>query len=100
MNIPHRSVSGLSGDEVTSLNGPVKNHDSYRVRRRSPLLFCRVPENPASTLPLQCAEPSVIPCLHGRSHGKQKVSGDCMIFRAAERLRNRQSLIAGLSENS
>jgi|GEM_PF-4615928 len=52
MNIPHRSVSGLSGDEVTSLNGPVKNHDSYRVRRRSPLLFCRVPENPASTLSL------------------------------------------------
>jgi len=33
--MPHRFVSGLSGDEITTLNEPVKNHGSYRVRRRA-----------------------------------------------------------------
>lgn len=35
MNMPHRYVSGLTEDEITTLNEMVKNHDSYRVRRRA-----------------------------------------------------------------
>ncbi len=35
MNIPHRFVSELSGDEITTLNEMVKNHDSCHVRRRA-----------------------------------------------------------------
>jgi transposase len=35
MNMPHRFISGLSGDEITTLNEMVKNHDSYCVRRRA-----------------------------------------------------------------
>jgi len=35
MNMPHRFISELSGDEITTLNEPVKNHDSYCVRRRA-----------------------------------------------------------------
>lgn len=35
MNMPHRFISELSGDEITTLNEMVKNHDSYCVRRRA-----------------------------------------------------------------
>lgn len=35
MNMPHRFVSELTEDEITTLNEPVKKHDSYRVRRRA-----------------------------------------------------------------
>ena len=35
MNMPHRFISELSGDEITTLNEMVKNHNSYRVRRRA-----------------------------------------------------------------
>ncbi len=34
MNIPHRFVSDLSADEITTLNEMIKNHPFYRVRRR------------------------------------------------------------------
>ena len=35
MNMPHRYISDLTGDEITTLNEPVENHDSYHVRRRA-----------------------------------------------------------------
>jgi len=35
MNMPHRFVSELTGDEITTLNEMVKNHNSYRVRMRA-----------------------------------------------------------------
>lgn len=35
MNMPHRFVSELSGDEISTLNEMVKNHKSYRVRMRA-----------------------------------------------------------------
>lgn len=35
MNIPHRFISELSGDEITTLNEMVKNHNSYHIRRRA-----------------------------------------------------------------
>jgi transposase len=35
MNRPDRYVSELNTDEITTLNEPVKNHHSHRVRRRA-----------------------------------------------------------------
>ena len=35
MNIPHRFISELSGDEIATLNEMVKNHNSYHIRRRA-----------------------------------------------------------------
>ena len=35
MNMPHRYVPDLTGDEIITLKEMVKNHDSYPVRRRA-----------------------------------------------------------------
>jgi len=99
MNIPHRTVSGLSGDEITTLKEPVKNHDSCHVRRRTHAVLPGSGKSGIDVTAPVCGAIRDSVSSQPKSWETEGIGGLYDLPRSGG-LRNRQSLIAGLSENS